>query len=618
MNEILAAIEKHLKRPLKASQLDYYQVIGLEPFCADKSAIESALKTALEQIRTSESSTPATQENSSQAADPTGSLQVVQKLLRQAQSILLDTSKKTAYDSQLAKLFESQKKQKELGKNSSVRTQSTVGIVDRTSNKPSAGTSSPTIAPNASELLPLGDPMLPFNAASIAPDSFARANASSLNLTPEKRRAELSELFPSLMLMSIQPEPTQEQPPAWLVAADRKPSAKASTLANASTRANPNGSFADKDQQDAAKRTDTKPTDTKRVDLVEQLRSRRRRRNLLAVGGMVLAALGLLGFASFRFVSNRQQVAQQDRNKPAERPSDNALGNALPGTNPSNTKTPDLNIGATTKGRNRKGANESPLPELPSVGFSEPDASSPATDNPAMAKPPMQMPPDAASTPEPAPEPAPEPVPETTTEPTPAPNTEPAPVPTPEPAMANETPEWKAGMAKAKEALVSRDPSKFEPLIAAMLGKATTKLGKDQTARLDQAGQLLKIYAESFDEAKLKAKGASSLKVGATEVSIVESTPEKLIVRAQGKNQSYEWDKLPFGIAAAVCDLGLSDSAPVDIAARAIFFSIHPFYQEAAKSNNLVTKRIDGWFERSLGKESIRADLKQFLTDRYE
>ena len=586
MNEILAAIEKHLKRPLKASQLDYYQVIGLEPFCADKSAIESALKTALEQIRTSESSTPATQENPSQTADPNGSLQVVQKLLRQAQSILLDSSKKTAYDSQLAKLFESQKKQKELGKNSSVRTQSTVGIVERTSNKPSAGTSSPTIAPNASELLPLGDPMLPFNPASIAPDSFARANAS-LNLTPEKRRAELSELFPSLMLMSIQPEPTQEQPPAWLLAADRKPSA--------------NGSFADKDQQDAAKRTDTKPTETNRVDLVEQLRSRRRRRNLLAVGGMVLAALGLLGFASFRFVSNRQQVAQQNRNKPADRPTDNLQGNAIPGADPSNAKPPDLNIGATSKGRNRRGPNESPLPELPSVGFSTPDASLPMTDNPAMAKPP-----DAPSNPEPAPE----------TPPVPTPV--PSPVPTPEPAMANETPEWKAGMAKAKEALVSRDPSKFEPLIAAMLDKATTKLGKDQTARLDQAGQLLKIYAESFEEAKIKAKGASSLKVGATEVSIVESTPEKLIIRAQGKNQTYEWDKLPFGIAAAICDLGLSESAPVDIAARAIFFSIHPFYQEAAKSNNLVTKRIDGWFERSLGKESIRADLKQFLTDRYE
>ena len=604
MNEILAAIEKHLKRPLKASQLDYYQVIGLEPFCADKSAIESALKTALEQIRTSESSTLATQENPSQTSDPNGSLQVVQKLLRQAQSILLDSSKKTAYDSQLAKLFESQKKQKELGKNSSVRTQSTVGIVERTSNKPSAGTSSPTIAPNASELLPLGDPMLPFNPASIAPDSFARANAS-LNLTPEKRRAELSELFPSLMLMSIQPEPTQEQPPAWLVAADRKPSANASARANASTRANPNSSFADKDQQDAAKRTDTKPTETNRVDLVEQLRSRRRRRNLLAVGGMVLAALGLLGFASFRFVSNRQQVAQQNRNKPADRPTDNLQGNSIPGADPSNAKPPDLNIGATTKGRNRRGPNESPLPELPSVGFSTPDASLPMTDNPAMAKPP-----DAPSNPEPAPEPAPE----TPPEPSPVPS----PVPTPEPAMANETPEWKAGMAKAKEALVSRDPSKFEPLIAAMLDKATTKLGKDQTARLDQAGQLLKIYAESFEEAKIKAKGASSLKVGATEVSIVESTPEKLIIRAQGKNQSYEWDKLPFGIAAAICDLGLSESAPVDIAARAIFFSIHPFYQEAAKSNNLVTKRIDGWFERSLGKESVRADLKQFLTDRYE
>ena len=184
--------------------------------------------------------------------------------------------------------------------------------------------------------------------------------------------------------------------------------------------------------------------------------------------------------------------------------------------------------------------------------------------------------------------------------------------------MANEAPEWKVGMTQAKEALVKGDPTKFEPLIAAMLGKAMTKAGKDQTARLDQAGQLLKIYAESFQEARIKAKGASSLKVGATEVSIVESTPEKLIIRAQGKNQTYEWDKLPFGIATAICDLGLSDSAPVDIAARALFFSLSPFYQEAAKSNNLVSKRIDGWFERSVGKDSVRSDLKQFLTDRYE
>jgi hypothetical protein len=62
----------------------------------------------------------------------------------------------------------------------------------------------------------------------------------------------------------------------------------------------------------------------------------------------------------------------------------------------------------------------------------------------------------------------------------------------------------------------------------------------------------------------------------------------------------------------------LSESAPVDVAARAIYFSLTPFYQEEAKANTLITKRIDGWFERSAGKESVRADIKQFLTDTYE
>jgi hypothetical protein len=192
------------------------------------------------------------------------------------------------------------------------------------------------------------------------------------------------------------------------------------------------------------------------------------------------------------------------------------------------------------------------------------------------------------------------------------------PEPAPAPAPAGESPEWKTSMTQAKDLLVKGDLKKFEPLMASLLDKAITKEGKEQTLRLDQAGQLYKIYVESFEEAKKKAKGASSLKVGAAEVSIVEATSEKLIIREKGENKTYTWDKLPLGIAAALSDLGLSESDPVDVAARAIYFSLNPYYQEQAQVNKLITKRIDGWFERSAGKESVRADLKQFLTDKYE
>ncbi|MEI6526183.1 MAG: hypothetical protein WCP62_09165, partial [Planctomycetota bacterium] len=200
--------------------------------------------------------------------------------------------------------------------------------------------------------------------------------------------------------------------------------------------------------------------------------------------------------------------------------------------------------------------------------------------------------------------------------PDPAPSPEPAPSPTP--AASAESAAWKTAMTQAKETLAKGDLKAFEPLMAGLIDKAVSKQGKEQTARLDQAGQLYKIYVESIEESKKKAKGASSLKVGTAQVAIVESTPEKLIVREAGGNKTYAWDKLPFGIAAAISDLSLSESSPVDQAARAVYFSLSPFYQEAAKANSLVTKRIDGWFERSVGKDSVRKDLKQFLTDKYE
>ncbi|MFM8401938.1 MAG: hypothetical protein ACKOAH_29280, partial [Pirellula sp.] len=97
--------------------------------------------------------------------------------------------------------------------------------------------------------------------------------STALNFSVDKRRAELSELFPSLMLSSLQTEPAQDQTPAWLIAADRKGGKpKTEVPIEAATASSP------------------QPPATKPVDLVDQLRKRRKRRNLLAVGSMILAA----------------------------------------------------------------------------------------------------------------------------------------------------------------------------------------------------------------------------------------------------------------------------------------------------------------------------------------
>ncbi|MFN9463656.1 MAG: hypothetical protein ACK6B2_10685 [Planctomycetota bacterium] len=577
MNEIISAIEQHLQRRLKVSQLDYYQVLGLEPFCADKTKIETALESASQMVRKSEQSNKGNK-------DATASLVLVNKLLRQAQAILLDASKKTAYDSQLAKLFESQKKQKALGDSSPATTTTSIGILSTATSKTSASKTVPSPVSNASQLLPPGDPMQPYLVPSSNQTTASGALSTAMHFSVDKRRAELAELFPSLMLKSLQTEPTQDQTPAWLIAADRKGVKSKSEVPTESPTAN-----------------STQPPASKPVDLVDQLRKRRKRRNLLAVGSMILAALGFLGIASYRFISNRMQIAQQEKKSPRENsPINPQEGN--PAAQGSATKPPPELAIRSNKPRNGRPGSDTPLPQLP--GVNRDPAADQAMPQANMAEPELMPKPVENKPAENKPE---EMKPEET-------KPEPAPAPMP----AGDSPEWKSSMTQAKELLVKGDLKKFEPMMASLLDKAVTKEGKDQTLRLDQAGQLYRIYVDSFEEAKRKAKGASSLKVGAAEVSIVEATAEKLVVRAQGQNKTYMWDKLPLGIAAALSDLGLSESEPVDVAARAIYFSVTPYYQEEARANNLISKRIDGWFERSAGKGSVRADLKQFLTDKYE
>lgn len=564
MNEILSAIEKHLDRKLKVSELDYYQIIGLEPFCSDQAQIQAALDSARLKL---------------QGSEPSNSLQVVSKLIKQAQTILLDASKKTAYDSQLAKLFESHRKQKELGKPITASATASIGILAKSASKKNSQAPLQDAPPNEDQLLPKGDPMQPFVIPSTdLPATYGPPNALG-NLTVQKRREELSALFPSLLMMSHSTEVPKEQIPAWLIAADRKPTNPTSTVSNTASLSPANN------------QASIKPQDSP-VDLVGQLRKRRQRRNLLGVGGMILAAISLLGFASYQFASNRSKVAKAEQEKKMLR-QNGANQPPGPGTDQANNKLPELVIKPNA---DRKGApnSQQSLPQLPQVNRD------PSDSMPAEVKMPAEVDPDktdpAMVTPAPMPEPPPK----------------------PEPAPKGESPEWKMAMTKARESLSKGDLKEFEPLMTGLLDKAVTKEGKEQTLRLDQAGQLYKIYVESFEEAKRKAKGASSLKVGTAEFSIVEVTPEKLIVRSQGQNKTYQWDKLPLGLAAALSDLGLSESAPVDVAARAIYFSLTPFYQEEAKANTLITKRIDGWFERSAGKESVRADIKQFLTDTYE
>jgi hypothetical protein len=637
MNDVIAAIERHLQRKLNAIQLDYYQVLGLPLYCPDVDRIQAALQNGADRLA-----------GSHPEQNPESSL-LVGKLLKQAHAVLLDPSKKGAYDKQLAKLLAAKTASSTpktpsntpapantaKPSNAAVPASNPDSSVPAQRTKPKESPSAPApnlpaaekqpkVAPAEEPIptakeahvdplapwLPTGDPMAPYSWTNAQPTSSLHSQGTAVLeqvLDVAKRRSDLLDLFPSLALIEAAPvESVQSESSPWSAASPRLvPSPQRSPAANTIERS---GSLAD------------------------QLKRHRRRRQLVTVGGMVLAAMLLLGVASFLFVSNRQRLAEKEQKK-TNPPI--ARGNSIPVTSdhadddPKN-KAPNgdsnrNNAGKKSNDRVRSslpGVNRGDVMPSDSTALNQNGNDTPKTDTIAMngnnesappTTPPAEpmkndatmMEKDAAKPEGMKPDSTPS---EGMKEPDPKPNPPSA-----------ESKEWLAWMKQAREAIDTRKFDVYEEAINEAIKTAKTPNGEKMAARLDQIGQLYKMYVvEAFPEAKSKARGTSSLKVGKTEVSIVETTPEKIILRKPGKNETHEWQKLPFGIAVAISDLALSTTEPTDLAARAIFFSLDPYYREEAKKNDLIQKRIDGWFENSLGKGGVRADLKQGLDEKYE
>lgn len=520
MKEVLAAIERHLGRSIRVSELDYYQVFGLELYCDDPRRIHDALQQATN--RWLQSDTVKYPE----------SAQIVAKLLRQAQGILLNDEKREKYNLQLRELHASRAEPSKTGSRASVSNQ--------VPSDPSDGIDA---------LFPDADPMAPL--AFDASTSFDKRTDSRCALLeeiqdPKIRLAELEQLFPSLVEFEYAPRVESDTPLAPpLLKRSRGHAGSGSSL-------------------------------------TEQILSKRRRKRILFSVAYILASAAALA-ASIGFYLNQRKQSEL-KGKQSQR-------FAMREDNAQNAATQSLPKVERGESRNEK--------SLPSVSKPQTDSEPKMDEAPVDTPPPNNLPPIDA----------------------PPANQEPMQEEA-KPAMASseptdESPQWKERMTNAQAAIERADFETFGKEIEPCLA-AKTQRGRDQAARLDQLGQLYKIGCESFEEAKKKLNGSSALKMGSTQVGIVESTPEKIVLREPGNNKSYLWNELPFGIAKAILDLSLDTEKPTDVAARAVFFSMAPKYREEAKTSGIVKKNIEGWFKKSVGQGDIRADLTQALIDTYE
>jgi hypothetical protein len=569
MQEVLEAIERHLGRTIPISQLDYYQVIGLELYCKDQQQIRRALQEATNRWMQSET------------GKYPESAQIIAKLLKQAQTILLDPEKRERYNLQLEKLRSSQADAQQLardpGGDKSVR--------DREEK-----------TEDAHHLFPNADPMAPFSFESAASTSFSRDSSCALLeriRDPHARLAELELLFPSLADYEYAPFEEDSDVNAYSApSASSFPSMRDATSGG--------------------------------LSLAQQMARRRKRKRIVLSLLFFFGSQVILGVAIWAYLSDQSRLASKNK-RLAE--------GQWQASNTGNPKLPSISNGAQEESglfpREQPPSEENVISKNPS----SPEESKRNGSNKALQ--PGNQPevmPGSKDLPMAAPEPAGEsqPLPDTGPTSTPGPTPDSAAMPdtktSPEKSsssMESETPteesnDWKKLMFRARSALDQANFATFEKEIAKGVETAQTPAGSKQAARLDQLGQLYKIGKESFEEAKTKLKGTSSLRMGSSEISIVEHTSERLVVRVSGKNQIHPWDKLPFGIAIAMLDLTLDSEEPTDVAARAVFFSLAPQYRETAIKSDLLKKRIAGWFEKSVGKKQILDDLPQALTDSFE
>jgi curved DNA-binding protein CbpA len=303
-----------------------------------------------------------------------------------------------------------------------------------------------------------------------------------------------------------------------------------------------------------------------------QIRKKRKRQELIWVGGFLFLAASILGLAAYNYFKSPKKIVDSSRNERNR--------NLIDSRDLRNQDSP-----ASTEDNEKLVAGEevkSPaleMPELPALA-SEQKAAPPPTD---------------ASTKEPIP---------STPMTVQAPSSEPTPVADPK--------AWALAMRSAKDSLYKNDLDSFGKSMEEAIKVASTPEQMDQQKRLDQLGQLYKIARDALQQSKSKMRGADSLQIGKNRVSIVEVRDDVIIVRTSGTNQSYAWGSLPMGLALALCDLVLSDNEPTDLAARAVYLALSP------NRNDLYDAKIAELFERSVGKGKIRKDLAQALTDTYE
>lgn len=325
----------------------------------------------------------------------------------------------------------------------------------------------------------------------------------------------------------------------------------------------------------------------------QEQRSQRMLLLLGAGGGVTL----LLAAVTYVVVSNSAEPPQQIAHRTGQSAS---TASAPP------QPTPRAGSGERSIPRPAK-SGDSDRPPRPAVETAPVPAPLPT---PAPVPMPEPMPPAPMPTPEPAPTPTPIPTP--TPAPAPTPKPEPAPEPTPTSTRQDAIALGKA-LTTAKVALGEQNFEEADKQLALAepLAKLPEHIAKYQ--RLKEVANYVKQFRQAVEESVAALEAGSSFKVGSsTQVVVVETFKDKIIIRSAGQNRTYPFQDLPPGLAVAIADMKLDPSAPENRVVKGAYLAVD---KRAGSQSQEKAKAL--WEEAQLsGVDTSR--LLPFLTDSYE
>ncbi|MBI2477391.1 MAG: hypothetical protein HYV60_01680 [Planctomycetia bacterium] len=205
--------------------------------------------------------------------------------------------------------------------------------------------------------------------------------------------------------------------------------------------------------------------------------------------------------------------------------------------------------------------------------------------------------------------------------PEPATTMEPTPSMTPVPSTPEPTPEATSGpgdlrslgqsLTTARAAIGELNFSVAEREIAKALGIVKLDEHKAKIRRL----QLLSDYVGRFQTAIGTTLGGVSagdqIDLGDNKsFGIVEVTPELLVIRINGGNQSYPMAELPPGLATRLAEMSLDKAAPETIAMKAAVVSVNP------KISASDLEKVGSWWKEAASVPDV-PDLVTAINDDY-